>query len=167
MVIDWSNNAQDYYKNNKSSSTLPEKFCFKEGITYTSVSSKGSGFRYLTDDCLFSNGGPSILNLDEPIYCIGFLNSNIAKAYLQMLNPTINLLSYNVSALPIIIDNGFKNVINDLTKENISISKENWDSFELSLDFKIHPFLLKNFDSLENSFLCWKKITLTQFYQVK
>ena len=84
---------------------MPEKYCFEEGITYTTISSKGTGFRLLPDNSLFSNGGSSIINLyDNLIYCTGFLNSKVAEHYLSVLNPTINILSSNVNDLPIIID---------------------------------------------------------------
>ena len=107
LVIDWSNDSQEYYKENKSSSSLNKEYCFKKAITYTTVTSSGTGFRYLPDSCLFSNGGPSILNIENIEYIIGVLNSNITKYFLQYLNPTINLMLYNINEIPIIFDEFF------------------------------------------------------------
>ena len=110
-VIDWSNDSQRIYKENKSSSTMNKEYCFKKAITYTTVTSSGTGFRYLSDSCLFSNGGPSILNIERMEYIMGFLNSNITQYLLQFLNPTINLMLYNVNEIPIIFDDSFDNEI--------------------------------------------------------
>ena len=111
LVIDWSKDSQEHYKENKSSSSLNKEYCFKKAITYTTVTSSGTGFRYLPDSCLFSNGGPSILNIENIDYIIGVLNSNITKHFLQYLNPTINLMLYNINEIPIIYDKSFDNEI--------------------------------------------------------
>ena len=110
-VIDWSDNAKRFYHKNKSSSLVSEKYLFLEGITYTTVTSSGTGFRILPNYCLFSNGGPTILNIEKIYYVMGFLNSNIAQYLLQFLNPTINLMLYNVNEIPIIFDESFENEI--------------------------------------------------------
>ena len=168
MIINWSNEAQNFYKLNKSSSSMPKKYCFKEGITYTTISSKGTGFRILPSNSLFSNGGPSIINLDENLlYCMGFLNSKVAKYYLNVLNPTINILSYNVNSLPILIDLDNKNEIEELTLKNINIEKENWDSFENSYNFNKHPLLKFNNENIKNSFDNWNEFSLNQFNIMK
>ena len=168
MVIDWSKNAQNFYKMNKSSSSMPEKYCFEEGITYTTISSKGTGFRLLPNNTLFSNGGPSIIKLyDNLIYCMGFLNSKVARYYLSVLNPTINILSYNVNALPIIIDLDNKMQIEEVTIENIKIEEKNWNFSETSFDFKNHPLLKFDIESIEKSFKKWKEFTLSQYNVMK
>ena len=168
MVINWSDEAQNFYKLNKSSSAMPERYCFKEGITYTTISSKGTGFRILPSNCLFSNGGPSIVNLnDNLLYCMGFLNSKVAKYYLNVLNPTINILSYNVNSLPIIIDLDNKKDIEDVTLKNINTEKENWNFYENSYNFKKHPLLKFNEKSMEDSFNNWKDFSLNQFNIMK
>ena len=167
MVINWSKEAKDFYKNNKSSSSMPEKYCFEEGITYTTISSKGTGFRLLPKNSLFSNGGPSIIKLnDNLLYCMGFLNSKVANYYLNVLNPTINILSYNVNSLPIIIDIKNKKTIEDITFKNIKIVEENWNSFETSYYFKKHP-LINNEILLEKSFEKWSEHTLNKFNEIK
>ena len=50
LVIDWTEDARDFYSNNKTSNLLAAKYCFREGITYTDISSRGTGFRYLPHD---------------------------------------------------------------------------------------------------------------------
>lgn len=104
-VVDWSDEARMFYKTNKTSNLLDSKCWYKEGITYTMLSSKGASFRYLPPECIFDKGGPSIINLgDKLYYVLAFLNSNVCKTYLDTLNPTINLQVKDVNNLPLMID---------------------------------------------------------------
>jgi hypothetical protein len=43
LVVDWSDEAKQFYKTNKTSNLLDKKYWFKKGITYTGISSKGTG----------------------------------------------------------------------------------------------------------------------------
>ena len=83
----------------------------KEGITYNTITSGTSGFRYLPINYLFVDGGPTIVNISNILYCLGILNSKITKLILDLLNPTINLKLYNVNEIPIIFDDSFDNEI--------------------------------------------------------
>ena len=110
-VVNWSKNAQNFYIDNKSSSILKKEYCMKEGITYNTITSGTSGFRYLPINYLFVDGGPTIVNISNILYCLGILNSKITKLILDLLNPTINLKLYNVNEIPIIFDDSFDNEI--------------------------------------------------------
>ena len=144
-VVDWSDEAKHFYKTNTTSNLLDEEYWFKEGITYTAVASKGTGFRYLPMGCIFDKGGPSLVEVSNLYYCMGFLNSNLVDEYLKILNPSMNIQVRDVKNLPIIIDDNYFEKINKLTIENVIISKNNWDSNEFSMDFAKHPFF--NYDS--------------------
>lgn len=72
---------------------------------------------------------------------LGFLNSNIATEYLQLLNPTINMGNTYVLSLPY-IDVGIRKAeIETLVKKNIDAAREDWDSFENSMQFNSHPLV--------------------------
>jgi len=161
-VIDWSYDARTFYKNNPSSSVVSEDVLFKKGITFSSISSKGTGFRYLDNKHLFSSGGDSIINISEDIYyyCLGFLNTKIAFEYLKILNPTLNIKLYNIKNLPIIFNNNYQNIIKNLTIENIEMAKEDWDNYEYSLDFKVHPLMKYSKKLIKESFNNYSERTL-------
>src|SRR5699024_7714235 len=59
------------------------------------------------------------------------------------------------------------NRINNLTKENIEISKNDWDYFETSWDFKVHPLIKFKSNNLENSFEIWSNFAENQFNKLK
>ena len=150
-VVDWSEDARNFYKNNPTSNLLDEKYWYQEGITYTKISSKGASFRYLPKNCVFDMGGPSICYLgDNLLYILGLLNSNLANFYLNIFNPTINIQSKDIRALPIIINNSHKNRINKLVKSNLEIAKGDYESFETSFSFKKHFFVSSNECLIEN-----------------
>lgn len=153
LVVDWSEDARNFYKNNKTSNLLDKKYWFEEGITYTKISSKGTSFRYLPPYCIFDMGGPSLCYLKENLYyLLGLLNSNLIYFYLDLLNPTINIQSKDIRALPIIIDNEYKSKVENLVKENLKIYKLDYDSYETSWSFKKHPLLENDNKLLQNTF---------------
>jgi hypothetical protein len=103
---------------------LAEKYWFKEGITYTMLTSKGPNFRYLPDYCVFDMGGPAICYLgDKILYVLAFLNSCIAEKYLAILNPTLNLQAKDIKNLPLIIDQEYFDQITAIERENVALSE--------------------------------------------
>ena len=163
MVVDWRNNARYFYSLNKTSNLLNEHFWFKEGITYSAVTSRGTGFRYLPPNCIFDKGGPSIAVRDHLSYLLPLLNSKVAEVYFQVLNPSINLQVKDIKALPILLER--ENEIEILSKETLSIAKQDWDSFETSFGFRRHP-LIQNVATIEEAFSLWKKQQDFYFYKV-
>ena len=149
-IVDWSDGARSFYKNNKTSNLLDERYWFKEGITYTKVSSKGSSFRYLPLNCVFETGGPSIIDLGKNLYYVlAFLNSNVSKLYLSTLNPTINLQVKDVNNLPLIIDPNHFELISNASITCKKLSEEDWSECESSIEYVSSPLLSLNTTQLE------------------
>ncbi len=140
-VVDWSNDAVNFYKKNKTSNLLDKKYWFKSGITYNLISIKGTAFRYLPEGCVFDMGGPTINYVQNLEYVIGFLNTKITRLYLSLLNPTINVQVKDIKNIPLIINENHREEITKLVKENIGIAKLDWDNYEQSKDFKEHGFI--------------------------
>lgn len=154
-IIDWGYKAINFYKNNYSSTLLNKKYIDKEGIVYTKVSSKGTGFRYF-EGGVFDKGGPEICNITLLNYTIGLLNSSVFNYYIDLVNPTINLQVRDIKGFPIIIDRQNLEAVESLAKSNIAISRTDWDSFETSWDFKRHP-LLDGTKFLVDAYKAWQK----------
>lgn len=141
LLIDWSNSAITFYKTNSTSNMLKEKYWYQEGITYTSLSSSANGFRYLPPIGVFDIKGPSIIRVQYLYYCLAFFNSIVSHQYFKLLNPTITLQVKDVKNTPLIVESKYESIVNKISKENVKISKANWDSFETSWDFKRHPLI--------------------------
>lgn len=52
-LVDWSEDARAYYKNNATSNLIANQYWFKNGITYNAITSGRSHFRYLPADGVF------------------------------------------------------------------------------------------------------------------
>ena len=139
FVVDWRSDAITFYKNNPTSNMIKEQYWFREGITYTSLTSSTNGFRYLPPCGVFDIKGPSIVNVEGLYYCLGFFNTKIANLYLKLLNPTITLQVKDVKNTPLIIDDAKQEIVSELVRTNVNLSQADWDSFESSWDFVRHP----------------------------
>lgn len=139
LVVDWSEAARRFYQTNPASNLLSRELWFQEGITYSAVTGKGTGFRYLPPGCLFDKGGPSI-QVEEHLYeLLALLNSCVARHYFRVLNPSINLQVKDVKSFPVILSND--NHVTELARQNTELCREDWDAFETSWGFRKHPLV--------------------------
>ena len=74
-------------------------------------------------------------------YVLAFCNSCVAEQILQIVSPTLNCELSDVGSLPIHVNEDSISIVSALTKENESLSKFDWDSYETSWDFKRHPLV--------------------------
>lgn len=170
FVVDWSDSARNFYSSNKTSNLLSEEFWYKPGITYSAITSRGTGFRYLPEGCIFDKGGPSI-NLRSNIpEILALLNTNVAKYYFWVFNPSINLQVKDIKNFPIILSND--SAVENMATANLSLCKKDWDSFETSWNFTTHPLIKvhkqsKAFNSLEVCFSIWNKTCSEHFEELR
>lgn len=117
-------------------------FWSKRGITWNLVSSSYATFCIKEESLIYSSASPTIFNNQfEYNYCLlGLLNSVVCRFILKLFNPTINTTAGDVLSLPYIdlIEN---KMIEAKVCQNISISKQDWDSHETSWDFEGNPIL--------------------------
>ena len=82
-------------------------------------------------------------NLDECLVILALLCSKISTDFINVINPTMNIQAGSVGNIPVIFDESgtFSERIEELAKDNIALSKQDWDAFEISWDFKKHPLI--------------------------
>src|SRR5699024_9386249 len=68
---------------------------------------------------------------------IAFLNSKIGTMLIKMVNPTLNASVGDILTLPY----KKEEITANLVDRNISLAKKDWDSYEISRNFKKHPFI--------------------------
>ena len=133
-------------KVNESVRRSEPDFYFKKAMSWSYVTTGKSSFR-ITENKTSGTAAPNLFfrNERDLYYALAFTNCCITQKYLDLLNPTINLNVTNVSTLPFIVSDESADYIVDIEKRNIIISKKDWDAFETSWDFQIHPLIrLKN-----------------------
>lgn len=123
----------------RSSST---SFFFKPSINWSDVTSSTFGVRVSPKGFAFDGRGASMFCNDSVmLYLAALLASKFTTFILNILNPTITFNIENIAAIPVIIDNEQKENVEFLAEDNIRDSKADWDSFETSWDFKVHPLV--------------------------
>lgn len=141
-LVSIKKDAIEFYQSNPTSNLLASKYWFSEGVCYTMLTSGKPSFRLLPPTGGFDMAGPCICGLgSSENWTLGFLNCSIAADVLSMLNPTLNMQARDIKALPMLISAEYKPAINSLVDSNVSISKNDWDSFETSWDFKRNPLV--------------------------
>ena len=142
-LINWKHNGelvmQKGQKKIRNCQDYLDKYKFIESITWTSLSSSDSSFRYSNHALSESAGMTLFIKESMLFYTLAFLNSKLATYLIDLLNPTLNITAGLIANLPIkIIDN---TDIKNICQNNINVSKSDWDSFETSWDFKTHPLV--------------------------
>ena len=127
LVVDWENDGYDL-KHFPKAAIRNQAYYFIEGITYSSSGSKGTSFRYLPSNYLFSGGGPSITikpshNISWKYVC-AVLNCCITNYMLECLNPTVNTTQGDLNRVPFVVPNkSVENTVASLVQANIAIKK--------------------------------------------
>ncbi len=149
-VIDWSDTARHHYREDHVARIAPDYICFRKGVCWTLISSsKLHGFRLLDEYSTFNLAAPSIFFEDDSMlyYVIGYLNTKVCEEIISLLNPTLNTNISDITVQPLEYfgDDYTENII-EIVKDNISISKADWDAFETSWDFQQHPLIVNRGD---------------------
>ncbi|EJA8340247.1 BREX-1 system adenine-specific DNA-methyltransferase PglX [Escherichia coli] len=134
-LINWKNNGFEI-KNSPGFELRNESFFFQEGLTWGDVSSGDFSMRYHDEKGLFEGRGPMAF-ADEYEYILGFMNSNIAKAFLKLFCPTLTYNVGDVVKVPLShIPSHIKEKIIINTKGIIELTKDDYNSYETSWKFK-------------------------------
>lgn len=145
-----------------------KEYYFTPHIGWSKITSSKSSFRYYNNSFTFDSAGLGLfcknqLSIVELQILLAFLNSKIVEVLLAILNPTLNVTPAIVKKLPY-PQNDNKTLT--LAQSNIAISREDWDAFETSWDFKRHP-LIRKVETIEEAFLAWEKECADRFRQLK
>ena len=141
-VIDWENNGKRIIAEGRQTIRNADKL-FCEGISWSRVTIGASSFRIMERGFFFeSASGVCFPNEVNRKYILGLLNSKVVQAIAEMLNPTATLQSGDLARVPVLKDNNKFEQVNRLVEDNIKLSMMDWDSYEISWDFKGHPLVL-------------------------
>lgn len=169
LILRWNDGKDlDLRKSwNKKKPTLRNKGkWFKEGFTWTTVSSGGFSARYTEPGALFDNGGCTLF-AEKDLFLFGaLLNSKIASRYFEFLSPTLNFQPGGTGAIPL-SDNFFDGSINiELVNHSIIISKQEWNSRETSWDFQKNELVRFKGVDIESAFNSYKDYWQLQFFNL-
>ena len=149
----------------------PDRF-FTEAIGWSAISSSRISARYVGYGFAFSSAAMEAFEADLK-YILALINSVAAEDILKLLAPTINFGVEQIGRIPFIKKNAEE--IEKITDECILTSKEEWDSFEISWDFKEHPFITSarwaardgKVITIKKAYEDWKGVTEGRFRKLK
>lgn len=149
-LANWASDGLEM-RNFKGSVIRNPQFYFKEGITWSSLGGQMLSMRYSPQGFLFESKG-SVCFLKESNnlkYMLGLTNTKVIDSILLILSPTLDYHEGPMSRVPMILNDGLKEKVDQLVDQNISLSRTDWDSFETSWDFKKHPLVPSRDDIAE------------------
>lgn len=116
------------------------EYNFKPHVSWNDIVTKDLSFRYFEKGFLFDSSAATVFLPETMIhYVLGYLNTNVVNYIAEILNPTIHFKLGDYSKLPLEIIS--RNEVTGLAKENVEASKGDWDAFETSWNFQIHPLV--------------------------
>lgn len=141
-VVNWEKDGyeiKNFYDSNGKLRSRPQntEYYFKEALTWSTVSSSNCSFRYSSIGHLFETKGSNyfVKERNNLYYLFGLLNTKLINYLLKVLSPTLDYHEGPMSKLPVILlKQNLK--ISNLVSENITITKQEWDSRETSWDFE-------------------------------
>ena len=155
-----------------------KNYYFKKGITWGRIATSKIAFREVINGSLFGDAGPIGFVEEKRRYLLGFLCSKVALYFLKATNPTLNFQVNDIESLPLIFEKKYCDNVELYVEMAIELAKRDWDSFEISWDFKCHPLISvisQNralFDDttdidLAECYTCWENECNERFNQLK
>lgn len=184
IVANWENDGISM-KQEKGSVIRNPEYYFKKGMTWSSLGNN-FGVRFSDEGFLFESKGSMCFPNDNKMlkYLLGIMNAKTSKKFLEALAPTLDFHEGPVSRIPIKIDEGVMNIVDNMVEECILNTKSDWDAFEQSWDFIQHPLIryssfsmektredekkhIKDMNYIEDAFINWKNECFLRFNQLK
>ena len=133
-------------------------YYFHKGMTWTYSTMAAFGARIMPEGFVFDVNGSSLF-LPEKYYnyILCFLQSCVGRFIIDSTKSAFSIQAGTIRNLPVIGETNDE--IENLANECIKISREDWDSFETSWDFKKHPFVTGNFVTIKEAYEKWQLVT--------
>ena len=141
-VIDWKDDGKHLRNDNKAVIRNPDYY-FLDGFSYSDVSTGDYALRYYGNGFVFDSAGPMIFlsgnnHMDyDNAKLLALMNTSVVNKILTFLCPTIHYTQSAVAKIPL-----FEiSAPCDAALKNVDLSREDWDSYETSWDFKRNPLV--------------------------
>ncbi len=173
LVINWENNGEEIRKFGTEDGGRPRSrvqntgFFFRPGITWSDIATKYAG-RFFGSGFIFDTSGPVLFPKETT--SIQKLNSYAnSKVFQKVLDVSLSGMSYSngvIADMPCVVSAPTTSCSEEISKNAVQISKNDWDSYEASWDFTSLPLLQPDYQrsSLKATYEMlrnrWKETTL-------
>ncbi len=155
---------RDHRKNSGQSWSLPgEKYYFREGLTWSGLTSDANSFRWSDKGFVFESNKGQMLFSDQNHELLPFLNSKVCEEIVSLINPTLSLQSNEVKKIAYTRPSEAE--AGEASERLVQLSRNDWDAYETSWDFTTLPLLSTNHrgETLEDSYATlrahWQSMT--------
>ena len=117
------------------------QFYFQKSAAWTKITT--GNFSLRISEAGFINNDASMAVYEETVHLtllLGLLNSKVAQYFLRLVNESLNYTTGNVASIPFLLGDGNEE-IELIVHGNVKKSKDDWDSYETSWDFKRNPLV--------------------------
>ena len=171
-VVYWQNDGSFLKNDNKITGhhyqEYKDNLKFAPLVTWSRVTSGQPSFRIKENGFLSDMAGFSIFSNTLDLFkIIAFCNSKVANHYLQFIAPTLNIMIGNVLSLPFDSRINCNDKVRDIVSSCMAFSKSDWDSFETSWDFKIHPLVKNHVSTISEAYNLWNSECESRFNTLK
>lgn len=168
-VVNWTPQARKIYQFGDgvhASQIIKEENWYKKGITWGLITSSLPSFRVMPEGATFDKGGSTIIvNENLYYYILALLNTNTYLYISKILNPTINLQVKDVRSIPLVLAD--QETVSNISYHCINDCKIDYDSFETSWDFTVHPLVKNHVTTISEAYELWDKECNDRFNQLK
>lgn len=139
-VVNWEDNGREIKSIRPKSVVRSPQLYFRDSITWSEITSSWKSFRYNEPGSISDVKGQSAYfdSKAQLLSALCWLNSNTVEFLTKVQNPTLSFQSGDYKNLP--LPTLGENMIS-LAEDAISISENDWDTFETSNRFKKSPLL--------------------------
>jgi SAM-dependent methyltransferase len=165
-LIDWQDDGEKIRQHPGAAIRNPEYF-FREGVTWTDISSSCFGVRLLEKGALFANTG-SCCFAPNVRFLLGYLATPVAFAAVRILNPSLHTEIGDVTRLPLVEQQSpLIEQVTQIVDDAIALARLDWNFSEKSWDFQSLPTLQPPNAKLKESQQATDAKCLTRFARMK
>lgn len=139
-VVDWEDDGKRICQHQGAYPRNKDKY-FSRGLTYTNISSGSFAARHTDQGFIFDQKGSmffdEIVNGTQIAACL--LHSSCGTSLLKAMCPTLDFNPGTLANLPIL--NIETNKVKSIFEKSVEITRRDWDSYEISWDFRTLPLL--------------------------
>ena len=138
-VLNWRSDGEEL--RHSTANLRSQQYYFQIAVTWSALSSGAPSFRLADQGSISNTAGSSMYPVKGELSCIlAYMNSSVVAFVLGLLAPTLNYSAGPVGNVP--FPSGANQAsINLLSDGCVEMSRNDYDSFETSWDFKRHPLV--------------------------
>lgn len=134
----------------------------QSGFSFSDVSTGSPSFRFQPTGFIPNARGPFIYSQEMSL--LALLNSSVVEEYLRVFAPTLTFNVGDLAKVPVIMESD-RGSIDQIANQCISLARADYDSFETSWDFSLHPLIRGN--RISSAFGLWSAECKERFDALK